>query len=292
MLFCINVNVHPSPVKAPQNCVQHINNTHVFSEGITHFHLAASVWAQAMWGVFWTCVHVSWPSVAESHAPAPRHTQKTTFSELSKSWTPMWALSAISHPNVSRSDTASTPHHSSKHQQRAIRWELSTTAAPEEFLLLRLFAGLFSIWSVCQRIWNERAAVCAVGGGGWRAGYNGSLWPCEDMIGQLVCFFFFFWGERERVCLCCSTLESILREHWSSFYAPCSQTLSAWEGRALLLPWRLSFSNRLHFLFWFVYFVTSEEEFARKCILVGAHRENDRARKSLFFIEGSHLFPS
>lgn len=69
--------------------------------------------------------------------------------------------------------------------------QLSTAAAPEECLLLSLFAGLFSIWSVCQRIWNERAAVC---GGGGDGGYNGSL--CEAVIGRPVCFY------EERGCVC------------------------------------------------------------------------------------------
>lgn len=63
-----------------------------------------------------------------------------------------------------------------------------------------------------------------------------TLRACDWAAGVCVCIFFiFFIFLRRESVFVLLYVESILREHWSSFSAPDSQTLSAQEGRLLHL---------------------------------------------------------
>lgn len=138
------------------------------------------------------------------------------FKELSKSWT-LWASSAISHPDVDRSDTRPPPAVSKipppKHKLHAITWEPSFQL--QRNFSCSLFAGLFSIWSVCQRIWNEQEESMWWWGGGFTTDHCD---PARSWLDSPCVFF------EERDLFVLLYLESILREHWSSFSAPDSQT--------------------------------------------------------------------
>ena len=120
-------------------------------------------------------------------------THKKTTSEFFQSWVNLESSvsfkcnqSTQCQPEWHMSTSGCLQGPSSKQKWHVVRWvQLSTTAAPEEFVPLSLFAGLFSIWSASSA-------------------YEMSEQQCAVVVGWLQQITVALQGEG--VCLCCSAL--------------------------------------------------------------------------------------
>lgn len=146
-----------------------------------------------MWSVFRNCIHeLCGPDMAKALLQV-LDTCKITTLEFFQSWVNLESYVSLKcnqspqrQPEWHMSTSGCLQGPSSKQNRLVVTWEqLSTTAAPEEFVPLSLFAGLFSIWSASSAY--EMSEQQRVVGVGWLQRITVTL-------------------RGERVCLCCSAL--------------------------------------------------------------------------------------